>query len=379
MGTAIESLEVDLEHDIDEQYQYQPGEILRGYISVTTSRQTFITKIYISITGQGAVAWEDPQFGSFNANEEYINAKHSVEDRGLNDPLLLAKGEHKFPFEYQLPDNLPSSFIGKFGSVTYVLKVIVNGEKSETNITSEPFLVIRKAEIPDTSRKSESRSMEQRFWGLCSTGKIKFDITIDKVGVCPGEDIYIQAEVANTSPLYITAVQASIVMNTLYHARKKLIPFRQVVNKRRDEQEMTQGDGRKWHNVRLTVPPYIPESNLDYCDIIEISYSFQFRVEISGGKELRAEIPLLIGSKPKGLEIPTTHNPLLNKNWGSPGDDIVNNGNNQHEVDYSHEANEWHRGIVPELRPFDTTMKNPLFENTGKADLPEEIIESSRL
>lgn len=225
MGTAIETLEVALEHDIDEQYQYQPGEILRGHVNVTTIRQTFLSKIYISITGQGVVAWEDPQFGSFNASEEYINAKHIVEDRGLHEPLSLPKGAHKFPFEYQLPDNLPSSFIGKFGSVTYVLKAIVNGEKGETNITSEPFLVIRKAALPENSRSSSSRSIEQRYWKLCSTGKIKFDVTIDKTGACPGEDLYIQSEVANKSPLRVTAVQASIIMNTLYHAKKKTYSF----------------------------------------------------------------------------------------------------------------------------------------------------------
>lgn len=373
MGTAIESLEVTLEHDIDEQYQYQPCEILRGYVSVATIRKTFITKIYISITGQGVVAWEDPQFGSFNASEEYINVKHTVEDRGLSDPLVLDKGSHRFSFEYQLPDNLPSSFIGKFGSVTYVLKAIVNGEKGETNITSEPFLVIRKAELPEKSRSSESRSQEQRFWSLCSTGKIKFDVTIDKTGACPGEDVFIQSEVANKSPLRVTAVQASIIMNTLYHAKKKLIPFRQIVNKRRDEQEMTNGDGRKWQNVRLTIPPYIPESKLEYCDIIEISYSFQFRVEISGGKELRAEIPLLIGSVPKGLEIPVKMNPLHNKQWGSPGQ-VVEEHN--HYNDFQTEATEWSRGIVPELEPFDSTKINPLFDTK---DLPEEIIETTKL
>lgn len=373
MGTAIQQLDVTLEHDIDEQYQYQPGEILRGNVTVTTSRQTFITRIYISVTGQGAVAWEDPQYGSFSANEEYINAIHNVEDRRSKDSLILVKGQHKFPFEYQLPNNLPSSFIGKFGSVTYVLKAIVNGEKNETNITSEPFLVIREAAVPEKRRAAESRKIEKRYWNLCSSGKLEINVIIDKTGACPGEDVFIQAEIANKSPVYVTAVQASIIMNTLYHAKKKLIPFRQVVNKRRDEEEMSKGQGRKWHNVRLTIPPYIPETNLEHCDIIEISYSFQFRVELSGSKELKVEIPLVIGSVPKGLEVPEKVNSRVNKQWESPD---ASNGYPPLDIDYGHEANEWHHGIVPELRPFDTEMKNPLFD---KDELPEEIIESSKL
>lgn len=44
---------------------------------------------------------------------------------------------------------------------------------------------------------------------------------------------------------------------------------------------MERGEGRRWNDVRLTVPPYIPESALEGCDIIDLHYSLVFQVELN--------------------------------------------------------------------------------------------------
>lgn len=383
MGTSVEDLSVVLEHDIDEQYQYQPGEIVRGHIALKNSRMTLVRKIYITIHGEGVVAWEDPDYGSFQANEEYINVTHVVEDRNQMEPLTISSGNHKFPFEYQLPDNLPSSFIGKFGSVTYVLKASVQGERpGETSITSEPFLVLRRYTLPEESRLPTSSKTEKRFWRLCSNGKLKVDVTINKSGVVPGEDLYVTASVGNKSPVRVTAVQAAIVMNSMYLAKKRAIPFRQIINKRRDEYELVSGEGRKWSNVRLTIPPYIPETKLEFCDIIEISYNFQFRVEISGGKEIKIEIPVLIGALPRGLELPANgHQDNFNREWMYQT--IDGHIEQFRDIDTEHD---WTGGLIPELRIANSTMVNPLFEKQLEQGgpvihehLPTEVIEKTKL
>lgn len=57
--SAVEELTVVLEHDIDEQYQYQPGELLRGRIVVKTVRPTALRSITIRVVGEGTVSWKD--------------------------------------------------------------------------------------------------------------------------------------------------------------------------------------------------------------------------------------------------------------------------------------------------------------------------------
>ena len=216
----------------------------------------------------------------------------------------MAQGKHRFPMEYQLPMNLPSSFIGKFGSITYVVKATLKEDKKfglSTLITSEPFLVLRKLDLtkePDL-QKEFSTHLEKRMWGalaFCVSGKVHVDLKVNKSGHLPGEDIFMDAEISNGSPRIVKAVQASIIMHSTFHARNNTRFNTQMVNKKRDEWEMMYGEGRRWKGVRLTIPPYIPESRLDGCDIIDIRYELIFRVDISGGNELKVSVPLTVGT-----------------------------------------------------------------------------------
>lgn len=358
MGSAVDNLSIYLEHDIDEQYQYQPGEIVRGHLDVTLTRPLTIRTISISVYGQGAVACEDRELGSLHAHEEYINASKQISHGSEH----YNKGQHRFQFDYLLPNNLPSSFIGKYGSVTYVLKAVIHGERpGETSITSEPFLVLRRTMLPEQCNKTVGTSAQKRVWAMCDSGKLKVSVELNKVGFCPGEDIFISAQIGNKTPLKVTAVQASLIMDSVYHAKQQKIPFHQIVNKRRDMYELESGEGRRWQNVRLTVPPYIPESGLENCDIIGISYKFQFRVELLGGKEVRMELPVLVGTHHMGLDIPENaklDNGRYNNEWSTrhfPGrTDEIGNG-------FEREPEKWEGG-VPELRPVDSTMINPLFQ-----------------
>lgn len=46
----------------------------------------------------------------------------------------------------------------------------------------------------------------------------------------------------------------------------------------------------------MTIPPYIPESRLDGCDIIDINYELQFIVDIESSRGITLTIPLVIGT-----------------------------------------------------------------------------------
>ncbi|XP_052789810.1 arrestin domain-containing protein 4-like [Mya arenaria] len=353
--SSVESVDIELEHDIDEQYQYQPGEIIRGKIVIHLVRNTLIQSILLTIKGEGVCSWDDIYNGTQVSNENYIDASQTVYTS--KDVSYLDTGYHRLPFEYQLPDNIPSSFIGKFGSVTYILKAIVQGERnSQPSIATEPFLVARKFILPDDMSQPQSFEESKTFFAMCSWGKLTINMQLSKMGYVPGEDICLQAEVKNRSPLRVTAIQGSLIMNSSYLAQKQRQLFKQIVNKRRDDFELEEGEDRRWQHVRIGVPPYIPESALACCDIIDLSYVFQFRVELMGGKELKIEVPIIIGSNPKGLEIPADYEKDVNIHWTRGRQDVTQDSmKEQQEL-----KDKW---IVesPEFRKTDTQVMNPLF------------------
>lgn len=304
--TQVESFEIHLEHDIDEQYQYEPGETLCGRVVLNVRESAKVKAINVQIKGEATVSWEeDDRTGrSYSADETYVDHTQTLLTALSDEMITLDAGRHEYPLEYTLPPNLPSSFIGKHGSITYVVKATLKQDARfglSAMITSEPFLVLRRLSLdtdPALTQPFEQR-IEKRLWGaiiFCISGKVSAILKLNKTGHLPGEDVFLDAEITNTSPRMVKAVQASVIMHSVFNARNKTRSNSQIVNKKRDEWEMTYGEGRRWKNVRLTIPPYIPESRLDGCDIIDISYELVFRVEVSGNNDLRINVPIVVGT-----------------------------------------------------------------------------------
>jgi len=152
-GSPIKKLEIHLEHDIDEQYQYEPGEMLRGEVQLTTTDEIRVCSVEVQIRGEATVSWDSEGAGDdqqFSARETYMDT--SVElpltadaggpstgqrrpnaGSGKTDAVTFGRGDHSFPLEIPLPSTLPSSFIGKYGSITYVLKATVREDKVSCN------------------------------------------------------------------------------------------------------------------------------------------------------------------------------------------------------------------------------------------------------
>lgn len=368
---AVDKFEIHLEHDIDEQYQYEPGEALRGKVLLKLKEAIDLQAITIQIKGEASVSWEDETDRPFRADETYVAASIDLVDAG-ESAIKLEKGQYSYPLEYSLPDNLPSSFIGKFGSITYVVKATLKEDKRfglSTTITSEPFLVLRKLDISKDQKLMMKREekIEERFYGtfICLSGKVQAEIGVNKVGHLPGEDMLLDAEVINGSPRTATAVQAALIMQSTFHARNQTRRNVQIVNKKRDEYEMSWGDGRRWKKVRLTIPPYIPESRLDGCDIIDISYELEFKIEMAKKKEMRVTIPITIGTYDGSLEGsggPGGHRRRFLKHGENPGDqngdaDQGSDQGDQFDMDMNDEEASKFR--YP-MNPGDT-RKNPIF------------------
>ena len=57
------------------------------------------------------------------------------------DPVLPA-GEHTFPFECKLPQQLPSSFEGKFGQIRYLARATIERAWKSSVVTRKAFTVL---------------------------------------------------------------------------------------------------------------------------------------------------------------------------------------------------------------------------------------------
>ena len=108
---------------------------------------------------------------------------------------------------------------------------------------------------------------------------------------------------SNWSPRSITLIQAAIILESTYRAhnsKKKQIVFRQILNKRIDVFDVKNLRGRRWRNVQMAVPPFLPDSGLEGCSIMDVRYLFEFRAQIDNSDDIYVHFPLFVGGHPAG-------------------------------------------------------------------------------
>lgn len=133
--------------------------------------------------------------------------------------------------------------------------------------------------------------------------QVEIEVRLNQTAGIPGRNIYVNAEVRNWSPKEISLIQGSLICQSVYYCRKrkKEVAFRQIINKRVDNFGFHNRHGRRWRNVIVAIPPFIPETGLEFCSVIDVSYHFQFRVEIDGAIDLQVETPVRVGGYPEGI------------------------------------------------------------------------------
>lgn len=312
MSNSVKKFEIHLEHDIDEQYQYFPGELMRGAVVLSSEDPVRVKAILVQIKGEATVSWpSDDQNGDmFSTSETYVDVTLTVfgtDDGGGVDQstIELPGGDHSYPFEYALPPSLPSSFIGKHGGVTYIIKATLKEDRPGglgTVITTDPFLVLRPMDIASNRELLQRRTVtaSRRTSGLtllcCLFGKTVGRFSVARTGVLPGDNVIVDADVSNDSSQPIKSIHAAVVLVSTFQAKKLTRSNTQVVVKKADNVEVEYGATHKWTSVQLALPSYIPESRLDGCDMIDIAYEVRFRLEMADGSDVTAAIPITVGT-----------------------------------------------------------------------------------
>ncbi|XP_064648968.1 arrestin domain-containing protein 17-like [Lineus longissimus] len=381
----ITKLDIQLDHDIDAHYHFRPGENISGKVLVRViDGEEILRYLRINFFGMGSVSWKDELAKTFSAEETYINQTVTLAPLVPGEKMVLPSGWHEFSFSYELPLELPSSFIGKFGSVTYVVKASAEDGKTVT-ISSEPFLIANK-DFPFSAmmlNESVERTVSKRYWSKYRTGKVTAKLSLKRQGFAPGDDMDINAEIHNHSPKIIKGLHAMLIMHSTFYAQNSNHTHVQVISKRNDKWEMARGEGRHWSNAELTIPTYAPESKLEGCDIIDIHYELVLKVEIETkketAKELWVSVPVLVTPVQSQTENGVRRRQRSQSEMGRTIDrktleslDIQKLLDLQQEYEdtefgYSRPVNDGTLRINPLFRqntPEDHTLENDLFENT---------------
>ncbi|XP_004709913.1 arrestin domain-containing protein 4 [Echinops telfairi] len=282
---------------------YSSGETVAGHVQLEAAEPVTLRALRLEARGRATTAWG--LAGSVLApapaaasEVEYLNLRlRLLQPRAGEGAILLPPGKHEFPFSFQLPtEPLVTSFTGKYGSIQYCVKAVLERPKVPDQSVERELQVVSHVDINTPALLTPVLKTQEKMVGcwIFTSGPVSLSAKIERKGYCNGEAIPIYAEIENYSSDLVVP-KAALFQTQTYLGSGKTKTVRHMVIKIRGN-FITPGFTDTWNGMILEIPPVTP-SILDCC-IIRVDYSLAVYVGIPGTKNLMLELPLVIGTVP---------------------------------------------------------------------------------
>ncbi|XP_067664748.1 arrestin domain-containing protein 3-like [Haliotis asinina] len=285
---------------------YYPGQTIRGHVTVDLNDTMKMRGIRLRFEGKAKVEWEEGSGDNekhYSAKEKYFKDDILLDGRGSEASgaeLHLAAGLHTYPFTYQLPEQIPSSFEAKYGNVRYFAKCIIDKPWKFDHETMKPFTVIYPLDLnEDESALMPVKESNSKTVGClcCESGPINATFAIDRQGYVPGEAIILKAEIDNMSNGQIESSSVTLTMETTFRVKHKT-KYKQNKVAKLKHGSILMGEHDYWNGDQLVIPP-LPPSYLRCCSIIDVKYILMLTVRPPGlAFDLNIQLPVIIGTIP---------------------------------------------------------------------------------
>ncbi|GAB6029486.1 hypothetical protein CHUAL_005241 [Chamberlinius hualienensis] len=291
---------------------YFSGQILSGNVVIDYDKELRINEIALRVHGVARVDWTEKNNDQCYSNyEEFIDARMNIYDKGKDQTgIYESPGERSYPFTFQLPANLPSTFISSHGFVHYYCKAIV--QTTEINCLTmsskvkvqKQFNIIHNIDVDTFPNMNGVSSIcqSQRLPTICclSRGLLTISMSLNKRAFIIGESINIDYTIENRSSVHLVLLNVALMQKLLYTSSsgKKKSDNMNIADINRSTEILPHKDVEG--HVTITIP-MVPPNSLGICNSIAVSYCTLLSVgEISGCNPskfyLEISQPIVIGT-----------------------------------------------------------------------------------
>ncbi|KAM6218438.1 arrestin domain-containing protein 2 [Rhynchocyon petersi] len=283
---------------------FSGGQVVTGRVLVELASAARVGSLKLRARGQAHVHWTESRSAgsstaytqSYNERVEVVNHHATLLAPDTGETTTLPPGRHEFPFSFQLPPTLVTSFEGRHGSVRYSIKATLHRPWAPARRARKVFTVIEPVDINTPALlapQAGTREKVARAW-YCNRGLVSLSAKIDRKGYTPGEVIPVFAEIDNGTTRPVLP-RAAVVQTQTFMARGARKQKRAVVASMVGEPV---GPGRRtlWQGRGLQIPPVGP--SILHCRVLHVDYALKVCVDIPGTSKLLLELPLVIGTIP---------------------------------------------------------------------------------
>lgn len=291
---------------------FYAGKAVTGKVIVEITESIKIRAVKLRFVGEASVSFSDGKLKKSHSDShryfEQLDLIFGSDNGGVlkSDPTtVLNTGTHEFPFVFNLPGQVPSSFESTLGHVRYFCKATLHRPWKFDFTAKRAFTVVANVDLNHEpaaftpAYRHAERSFSWTDWlFFCAKGGLTITVKIDRSAFVPGEDILINAEVSNYSSNKVKDVEAFLQQNLVFSTKtatrfcrgetKLGLVNRGCVNK---------NDTQIWNNHPLPIPA-LPPSKLGGCRMISVDYVLNFIVYIENAPNVVMNIPIVLGTVP---------------------------------------------------------------------------------
>ncbi|KAG9276661.1 thioredoxin-interacting protein [Astyanax mexicanus] len=282
---------------------YRSGDKVAGRVVVEVSEVTIVKAVRLYGVGCAKVEYHK---GKQRCRDEIDYLKYEEvlhldqQPTDMDGSITLRPGntyEYMFGFELPQPGQLASSYKGKFGSVEYYVKAVMErpsqsgGAECKKCFEVEEPVDINTLELTSPATGAKEKRLTCMF---IPDGSVSITAQINRKGFCEGEEISIDGKFENSCSRIVVPKAAIIATHTyLANGRRKV--FREKISAVRGN-HIISGMCDLWQGKSIRVPRLKP--TVLGCNIIHLDYTLMVYMHIPGSEKLILELPLVIGTIP---------------------------------------------------------------------------------
>ncbi|XP_066930482.1 arrestin domain-containing protein 3-like [Clytia hemisphaerica] len=289
---------------------FYPGETVTGNVILDLQGQMSMKGITIEFEGKSFCHWTEQTWEGTGEDRRQVTKHIEGKEKYFENKTCLfgaisgghtrihPHGHFKYPFVFNIPQSVPSSFEGSHGRIRFELKAEIDIPGKRDIKTRRPITI---NEIVDTNNPNYGQSPNGRLTKevgcLCwKAGNLDVEGHIDRKCYCPGELILVNSQVQNQTTKDMKALKAKLYQDILYIAEGHKQKRENKVIARIDGPQIPQGKNETWSNRPLAIPACPP--SISKSSIIKVSYMVRVEVDVPWGIDPKIEMPIILGTVP---------------------------------------------------------------------------------
>ncbi|KAM9391807.1 arrestin domain-containing protein 3-like [Pholidichthys leucotaenia] len=288
-----------IEYDaINSKNTFTCGDIINGRIILEVSKDTKIQSLIFRAQGEARVCWSEyDHYGHYGhsqtqlywANEKYYDVQHPILREERQGTEVVKKGRHVFPFSFNIPDRLPSTFKSSTGNIVHKVKAELKQSMKFTEKAKAHFTLVSAADIPglqDPQYASKDKSLN-----VFGSGKILMDVCTKQMGFKQGHALPVTVEITNNSSRSVKPKLILYEKQSFFAQGRRKVYTNDIL---RDKMEAIESSsGKQILTKEIHIPSQLPPSIMN-SNIIKLEYRLKVQFDIKGTIDPTIKLPIVI-------------------------------------------------------------------------------------